>query len=148
MYCFIVLLHLFSSSLQIRSLLFPWAYVSIESIDCIILSSFELKAILIISSVKTLFFSLLNLCCVFRVILIFFMNSFWSSLILSTSILFFSKWFILFSYSRKQPQSLQLILWICSVRWSARFDNEVDVNLVLSINFTLQDFHYHLHQFL
>ena len=137
MYCFIILLHLFSSSLQIRSLLFPWAYVSIESIDCIILSSFELKAILIISSVKTLFFSLLNLCCVFRVILIFFMNSFWSSLILSTSILFFSKWFILFSYSRKQSKSLQLILWISSVRWSARFDNEVDVNLALSINFTL-----------
>ena len=137
MYCFIILLHLFSSSLQIRSLLFPWAYVSIESIDCIILSSFELKAILIISSVKTLFFSLLNLCCVFRVILIFFMNSFWSSLILSTSILFFSKWFILFSYSRKQSKSLQLILWISSVRWSARFDNEVDANLALSINFTL-----------
>ena len=36
------------------SLLVPYAYVSIESIDCILLSSFELKAILLNSSAKTL----------------------------------------------------------------------------------------------
>ena len=37
-----------------KSLLVPNAYVSIESIDCILLSSFELKAILLIYSDKTL----------------------------------------------------------------------------------------------
>ena len=39
---------------------------------------------------------LLNLCCVFSIRL-FFVNSFWSSLRLSTSVLYFSKWFVLFS---------------------------------------------------
>ena len=63
-FCFIILLHLISSSLHTRSLFVPYAYVSIESIDCILLSSFELKAILLIYSVKTLCLSLLNLCCV------------------------------------------------------------------------------------
>ena len=58
-----------------RSLLVPYVYVSIESIDCIILSSFELKAILSISPVKTLFLLLLNLCCVSYINLLFFMNS-------------------------------------------------------------------------
>ena len=37
-----------------KSLLVPNAYVSIEPIDCILLSSFELKAILLIYSDKTL----------------------------------------------------------------------------------------------
>ena len=36
-----------------RSLLVPYAYVSTESIDCILLSSIELKEILLLSSVKT-----------------------------------------------------------------------------------------------
>ena len=52
------------SFLCIGSLLIPCAYVSIESIDCILLSSFELKLILLISSVKALYLLLLNLCCV------------------------------------------------------------------------------------
>ena len=47
------------------------AYVSIISIDCILLSSFELKTTLLISSVKTLYLSLLNLCCVFNIGLFF-----------------------------------------------------------------------------
>ena len=55
------------SFLHTRSLLFPYAYVSIELIDCILLSSFELKPILLISSVKTLCLPVLNLCCVFNV---------------------------------------------------------------------------------
>ena len=50
-----------------RFLFIPDAYGSIESIDCILLSSFELKAILLVSSIKTLCFSLLNLCCVFNI---------------------------------------------------------------------------------
>ena len=45
-----------------RSLLVSCAYVSIESTDFILLLSFELKVILLISSVKTLCFSLLNIC--------------------------------------------------------------------------------------
>ena len=65
--------------MHMRYLLISCAYISIESIDCILLSSFELKAILLISSVKTLCLSLLNLCCVFNTSL-FFMNYFLSSL--------------------------------------------------------------------
>ena len=71
-------------------MLIPYAYVSIESIDCILLSSFDLRTILLITSVKTLCLSVLNLCCAFNISL-FFKNSFRSSLTLSTSIFFFSK---------------------------------------------------------
>ena len=45
LYCFIILLHLISSFLLTRPLLVPYAYVSIESIDCFLLLSFELRAI-------------------------------------------------------------------------------------------------------
>ena len=55
----------------LKSLFIPYAYVSIESTDCILLSSLELKPILLISSVKTLCLSLLNLCCVFNISLLF-----------------------------------------------------------------------------
>ena len=47
-------------------------HVFIKSIDCILLSSFEIKRILLISSVKTLYLSLLNLCCVFNINWLFF----------------------------------------------------------------------------
>ena len=60
---------------KVKSLFIPYAYVSIESIDCILLSSSEPKAILLIFSVKTLCLSLLNFCCVFNISLLFFMNS-------------------------------------------------------------------------
>ena len=50
------------SFLCIRFLLIPCWYVSIKSIDSILLSSFELKEILLIYSVKTLYLSLLNRC--------------------------------------------------------------------------------------
>ena len=70
-----------------RSLLVPYAYVSIKSVDCILLSSFELKAIWLISSLKT-YLSLLNLGCVFNINLFFFMNSWWSILRLPVSISF------------------------------------------------------------
>ena len=71
-----LLLHLISSFLHGKSLFILCAYVSTKSNDCIFLSSFELNAILLISSVKALCFSLLNLCCVFNVSLLFFVNSF------------------------------------------------------------------------
>ena len=91
LYCFIILLHLISSFLHTRSSLFLYVYVSIESISCILLSSFELEAILSISSVKSLCFSLLNLCCVFSISLFFyeFCMIFFKTVRLYTSILFF-----------------------------------------------------------
>ena len=87
LYCFITLLHLVSSFSLTRPLLFPDAYVCI--VDCIILSSFELKVIFLISSVKTLCLSLLNVCCVLNINLLFFMNSLWSSSKLSIPVSFF-----------------------------------------------------------
>ena len=63
-----------SSFLLTRSLFFPYAYVSIESIDCNLLSSFKLKAVLLISPIKTCF-ALSNLCRVFNTTLLFFMNT-------------------------------------------------------------------------
>ena len=76
MFCYVnVLLNLLSSFSHIRSLLVPYANVSIKSIDCIILSSFEHTTILLTSPVKTLCFSLLNLGYVFNTNLLFFMNS-------------------------------------------------------------------------
>ena len=89
LHCFIILLHLISSPLHATPLLIPHTYASIESIDCILLSSFELKAILLTSSVKTVCLLLLNLCCVFTINLLFLVNSLWSFLILSTSMPFF-----------------------------------------------------------
>ena len=44
---FLLLLHLILLSLT-KSLLVPDAYVSIESTDCILLSSFEIRAILFV----------------------------------------------------------------------------------------------------
>ena len=80
------------SFFHIRSLLIPCAYVSIESIDCVLLSSFELKVILFISSVKTLYLSLLNLSCLFNITFLYFVIS----LRLSASIYFFSKTLLYF----------------------------------------------------
>ena len=83
---FIVTFNLFLS--LTKSLLAPYTYVSIESVDCILLSLFELKAILLISSVKTLCFSLLNICCIFDIDLSFFINSLLFSLILSMPVFY------------------------------------------------------------
>ena len=76
LYCFIILLRLFFSFLHIKSLLVSYAHHSIKSIDPILLSSFDIKAILLISSVKTFCLSLSNLCCVFNISPLFFTNSF------------------------------------------------------------------------
>ena len=69
-----MLLHLISSFLFTRSLTVPYAYVSIESNNCILLSLHELNAILLITSVKTLCLSLLNLCFDFNIDLLLLMN--------------------------------------------------------------------------
>ena len=79
LYCFIIFLYLTPSFLRILSLLVPYVYVFIESIDCILLSLSALNPILLTFSVNTLCFFHLNLCCNFNVIL------------LSASILLFSK---------------------------------------------------------
>ena len=97
---FIILLHLMSSFLHSRSLLIPCAYVSIESIDRILLSSFEIEAILLNSSVKAFCFSLLNLCYVFSISLLFFMNSYLTSLRLPISNLFFLNGLVYFRFER------------------------------------------------
>ena len=76
LYRFSILLHLIPSLSLTKSLVVLYAYVSIESIDSILLSSFKLREVLFISSVKTLFLSLLNLCCIFNIDLYFFYNFF------------------------------------------------------------------------
>ena len=70
-YGFVILLHLIFSFSLTRSLLVAYACGSMESIDCILLSSFELNAILLISLLKTLCLSLLNLCSVLILIYCF-----------------------------------------------------------------------------
>ena len=77
MYRFFILLHLITSFCFIRSFLVPYSYVSIESSDYILLSSFERKTILLISSIKTLCLSLLKLFCVFNFDLLFLINYLW-----------------------------------------------------------------------
>ena len=72
-YCFIILLHWISSFSLIRYLFVQYVYVSIESIHCILLESFQPKAISLIASAKTLCLSLLNLCCIFDINLLFFL---------------------------------------------------------------------------
>ena len=54
LYGFIIMLRLISYFLHTSSLLVSYAYISIKSIDCIFLSSFELEAILLISLAKRL----------------------------------------------------------------------------------------------
>ena len=71
------------------SLLVPHTYASIESINGIILSSFAVKAILLISSVTRLCLSLLKLCYIFDINFFLLLNSLSSPLTLFTSILFF-----------------------------------------------------------
>ena len=104
LYSFIILLHLISSFLLTKSLLVPYGYISIESIDCILLSLFELRAVLLISSIKSLCLSLLDLCRVFNISLLFFMNS----LRLSTSIFFFLNGLFYFQFELLLNRSYSL----------------------------------------
>ena len=94
LYSVIILLHLISFFSLIRSFLVLYAYVSIKSIDWILLLSFGPKVILLISSVKTFCLSFLNVCCVFNLNLLFLVNSLCFLLQLkklSMTILFFSR---------------------------------------------------------
>ena len=94
LYSVIILLHLIFFFSLIRSLLVLYAYVSIKSIDWILLLSFGPKVILLISSVKTFCLSFLNVCCVFNLNLLFLVNSLCFLLQLkklSMTILFFSR---------------------------------------------------------
>ena len=75
LYHFIILLHLIFPFSLTRSSIVPYAYVSIESIDCNFLSVVEVKAIFLISSMKTLCLSPLKLCCIFNIDLLFLVNS-------------------------------------------------------------------------
>ena len=84
------------SILHTSSLLISHAYVSIESIDCILLKSLELYSILLTSSVSTLCFPLLNLCWNFSINLLFFMNFYEFSHTLSMSSLVF--WVVYFFF--------------------------------------------------
>ena len=96
--------------LHTRSFLVPYTYVSIESIDCILLSSFELKATLLISSVKTLWLRLLSICCDSNISLLFlwilydFLEDYLHQIC-------FSKWFILFSSWNASEQCLWSSNW-------------------------------------
>ena len=76
--------------LYTSSWLIQYAYVSIEPIDCNLLSSLAVNAILLTSSVNTICFSLLSLCRYFNINFLFIMSSLWFSLRLYTSNLFFS----------------------------------------------------------
>ena len=84
---------LISSFPLTESLLFPYAYVSIESIDCI-------------SSLITLYLTLLNICCVCNNS--FFYEFFIIFVMLFILILLFSRWFVLFSSSAFSKQFLQV----------------------------------------
>ena len=79
-----------------RSLAVPYAY---ESNDFILLPSFEVKIILLISPIRTLWRSLLNLCRVSNINSLFFFlwNLYENFLGVFMSIRFFSRCFILFS---------------------------------------------------
>ena len=71
MFYYIYILY-FISFLHINFLLVLHAYVSLKSIDCILLSSLAFNAILLTSSLNRLCFSLLNLYCIFITNLFFY----------------------------------------------------------------------------
>ena len=99
LYRFIILLHLFSSLSLTKSLLVPYAYVSIESIDCTFLSSFELRAILLISSVKTLCFLLLIVPFTVFLILILILFNIFNTVFYKFLMIFFNTIYIDFIFS-------------------------------------------------
>ena len=89
------MLHLISSFFHTRSLLITYSYVSMESIDCILLPLLALISISLSSSVSIFCFSRQNLCCNLNFNLLFYMSSWWFCLSFSTSILYF---FLLFYF--------------------------------------------------
>ena len=110
---FYYIVHLISYFLYIRSLLVPCVYVSIGSTDLIsliLLSSFGFKAILSISSVKTLCLSRLDLCCVFDISLLFLINSL-RSLLLSQilSLFLMMHFYVPFAFLSSSSLSFKLL---------------------------------------
>ena len=85
LHCFIILLHLFSFFYILNLCTFRMRIFFIESIECILLSSSALNAILFNFSVNMLSLLLLNLFCVFNINLFFFQNSLWLSFRLSVT---------------------------------------------------------------
>ena len=98
LYCFFLMLHLISSFLYARYLFSPYAYAFIELIDCIVLSLLALNLIILISSVNTLYFLFLNLCCDFN-FFFFLINFLWLFLRLTASNLFFFFFLVFFMFS-------------------------------------------------
>ena len=100
LYCFITLLHLISSFSLTRSLLLPNSHVSMDQAIAffyhhLTLNQYFINLNQLISSVKTLYLSLLNLCCVFN--FDFFSYEFFMIfLVLSMLIIFFLLIFIIF----------------------------------------------------
>ena len=78
LYLFIIFFHLIFSFSFARSLLVAHVYISIELIDCILLSSFEIRVIWLISAVKHYAFHfqifavfLILICCFYEFFLVF-----------------------------------------------------------------------------
>ena len=89
LYYFTIIMPFIFPFLHAKSLLIPCAYFSIKSINYILLSPFEFKAILLFSSNKVLCFSLLNPSCLFKITFLYFVIS----LRLSALVSFYSKYF-------------------------------------------------------
>ena len=96
LYRLIILLNLIliSSFSLTRFLFIPYAYVSIKSIDCILLSSFELKGILLVSSVKQFYLSMLSFCRFFNIGLLFLIFIYLFTYLFCDYVPFFSRYFI------------------------------------------------------
>ena len=94
---FLLFCYIYFFFLHIKFSLVSHAFVSFESIHCILSSSLALNAILLISLVNILRSLRLIFCWDFDISSLVFLNSLWFSLRLSTLTLPFSRWIFLFS---------------------------------------------------
>ena len=117
-----------SSFLHIKFLLVP--YASIELIHCILYTSLAFNTILSTSSVNILCFMPLNHCCDFSISLLFLMNHLWCSFRLSTSSLFFSKWFISFLSWVTSRQFLYLLNLCFHFHFLPLFSHQIHFSLI------------------
>ena len=123
MHCFSILLNLISSFSVTRYLFVWYAYVPIESIKCVLLLSFELKAMLLISLVKTFCLSLLNLCCVFNINLCFFRN-YLLPFSKATHFHFIFSWWFISSSSWVPPKQFSLsYFFVCLLHFVFYYHN-------------------------
>ena len=84
-------IYLITSFKLTRSLFVPYAYVSIKSIDCILLLSLGFNVILLISLVETWHFWHLSLYCVFNIDLLFLMSCLWFFKSICVNFIFFCR---------------------------------------------------------